>query len=842
MARTSLRSSVERVQASSPAKSTRASQSPNIRRTRRTRSESVELGDDSGAAMNAKRSTRRSAREASVESVESNASADGKAGRRRKGARATAASRVVVEAREATELEEEDDEEEDDNESLGRRRTSKSPDTMSQMSGTTANTSHSVQEMADMNATRIIEYLPDLYRSAYELLKLLIPRRASKDEVLKIVRELQIPGSRTGDLLRLKDQIFNHPREAYGSEQYIRTAYILRKLLKEADPGEESFRPDAILQAANLARMVKDLLVTPRDTQNALFLMQALDMAFPAAFMTGFDTSPNYGKSTMIDDTFEVGLQIRTQTVILSLMSYRGDPAITPEELLVDVFYHPPDRRDEQLSIFDDAIRNSQPKEIARMREGLIAPALLETQNDRIIQRMILIRSAFVKLDVDFDRLDEIFPWTIFLTETVEWSRKRLGEIEKSVETQGGVDSIQRFLANAVKTIDPEINLPYDQPVPVVEPRQLLPAANIIPASTSNSKSFFNPASLRMIEALKASNADAPPSNQNQRIYQRNATRVSNPRTPVPTSSTPTQRASEPIRGNKTDVYAPARQLNTRPAAEYDAAWKKSINEKNKENRPLIEQRQTKPRWIDEQPNRIRIRFEDDESQSVERVQSSRKRTRQEREDTEVDDDFQTDTRPPNPARMKRTRIASQRATSRSTQQTPKRQKTDQRNYDDDDDVFAEESPLRQTRPSVDEALQASIREQEDDDEYRPNNIDHDHDMAQDIPFSQVTVLAKLETLKSKNSHPQKRTPWSDNDADRLIYLIETYGCSWADLEKMGGFELERGQVALKDKARNMKVSYLKSGKRLPRNFDKVKLGRKEKNAVRAVDPDWESD
>lgn len=385
-----------------------------------------------------------------------------------------------------------DDDEDEDVDETNRRRTSKSPDNMSQISGTTANTTHSSQEIADMNAIRIIEYLPELHRTAYELLVLLAPQHASKEEVEKIIRELQVPGTPKADRLRLREHLFNHPREAYGSEQYIRPVYILRKLLKTSDPGEGNFRLDAILHVANLARMVKDLLVTPRDTQNALFLLQALDIAFPGAFLTKFDTEPLYGKSMMIDETFEMGLQIRTQTVILSLMSIREDPRTAPDELLVDTFYQAPSQRDERLSLYDDSVRNGHPKEIAGMGED-ISPAKRDVQNKRIVQRMGLIRSAFISaedstVDVDFDRLDELFPWSIFLTDAVRWSRSRLGEIEQSIKTQGGVESIQKSLADTVHKVDPEINLTYDQPLSLPEPRQLLPAPNITPAAKSNSK------------------------------------------------------------------------------------------------------------------------------------------------------------------------------------------------------------------------------------------------------------------------------------------------------------------------------------------------------------------
>lgn len=60
---------------------------------------------------------------------------------------------------------------------------------------------------------------------------------------------------------------------------------------------------------------------------------------------------------------------------------------------------------------------------------------------------------------------------------------------------------------------------------------------------------------------------------------------------------------------------------------------------------------------------------------------------------------------------------------------------------------------------------------------------------------------------------PQKRLPWSDEETERLLFLIEEHGTSWKLLkteDKEAKVLEARDQVALKDKARNMKMDYLK--------------------------------
>ena len=86
---------------------------------------------------------------------------------------------------------------------------------------------------------------------------------------------------------------------------------------------------------------------------------------------------------------------------------------------------------------------------------------------------------------------------------------------------------------------------------------------------------------------------------------------------------------------------------------------------------------------------------------------------------------------------------------------------------------------------------------------------------------------------------PQNRTKWSPAEDDRLISLIEEVGCSWARIKKLdadSGNILElRDQVALKDKARNMKYDFLKTGVRLPDNFEGVTLSSRQKEKLREL-------
>ena len=87
-------------------------------------------------------------------------------------------------------------------------------------------------------------------------------------------------------------------------------------------------------------------------------------------------------------------------------------------------------------------------------------------------------------------------------------------------------------------------------------------------------------------------------------------------------------------------------------------------------------------------------------------------------------------------------------------------------------------------------------------------------------------AMTPLETIQASNDgarnrmramlstrRPQKRYPWTAEETEVLLDLITEHGISWSYLKKLdrdGNNVLERrDQVALKDKARNMKMDML---------------------------------
>ena len=119
------------------------------------------------------------------------------------------------------------------------------------------------------------------------------------------------------------------------------------------------------------------------------------------------------------------------------------------------------------------------------------------------------------------------------------------------------------------------------------------------------------------------------------------------------------------------------------------------------------------------------------------------------------------------------------------------------------------------------------------------HTLDDNADVARDeqeteVPLSQAyeEYVRVNETAKQKmtvgTKPPQKRSAWTGAETDMLYYLITKHGTSWKllkDQDELRGKVLEaRDQVALKDKARNMKMDYLKYVYRFSVLFSKLTM------------------
>lgn len=78
--------------------------------------------------------------------------------------------------------------------------------------------------------------------------------------------------------------------------------------------------------------------------------------------------------------------------------------------------------------------------------------------------------------------------------------------------------------------------------------------------------------------------------------------------------------------------------------------------------------------------------------------------------------------------------------------------------------------------------------------------------------YKMAKELARINTAARAKKKTQTRKAWTDLETETLINLISEYGTSWKLLKDKdaGKVLVDRDQIALKDKARNIKFDYLK--------------------------------
>ena len=346
----------------------------------------------------------------------------------------------------------------------------KSPGGFSAFSGTTARNSHSAQEFSDLDLDDMVQGLRELSQSSDEMLKFLIPFDLSEASVKAHIGQLQTKDSRTKKTFNRLVTIFSAHRDLYGSEPYIDHRELLRMLLGKrriADDDASPWRPDALLQKANLASLAQGLSSRIWQEQDIQFL-QELDHKFPGAFTTRFASSDGIqaGSSNLIEDTFQAALQIRTQFAIRTLAHQAADPYFDFDVTLHEVF-------------FQDA-ESLRGWEISGLQSG----ELTKERREAIVTRLNQLRGAFVgssdAVKTATDLIQHTFSPIALTRQVLSWISQRLKELNDQIKANGDELRISealkeevdraRMARSAVKNEDasdrdsPQIHLDFEPP------------------------------------------------------------------------------------------------------------------------------------------------------------------------------------------------------------------------------------------------------------------------------------------------------------------------------------------------------------------------------------------
>ena len=349
---------------------------------------------------------------------------------------------------------------------------SKSPGGVSAFSGTTARTSRSAQEMLDQSLEDTMDAIEEITRCSEKLLRLLVPLQISEASLTALMVNLQTKGSRLNRNLNRLSNTFSTNRARVGNSQYIANQEIVESLLGKnigLDDETGRWRPDALMQRANLAELAMKLLSCSRQNMDDVF-GEEFGQVFPNLFITRFVSSRNEnleaGSSIMLEQTFQLTLELRTQYAIMLLERHVDQPEFDSDSMLRRVFYKDATNLREWTSIstplgdFAKEAHTATLSRLKKMREAFTTPS--------------------VNARTGIEHLRSTFPWMSFVQQSTSWIKMRLAELNSQITGNGGFEEIFKNLdgqaqnirsnkssvddANIINDEDPQIVLNYNFP------------------------------------------------------------------------------------------------------------------------------------------------------------------------------------------------------------------------------------------------------------------------------------------------------------------------------------------------------------------------------------------
>ena len=322
---------------------------------------------------------------------------------------------------------------------------------VSEMSGTTAISSFTFVEGDTLNARFMLRHLMKLHDEAVELLNHLAPDDSNIKDLHDRIEEMEMGDSDfVADYEDFSRQLSTRLAHYRGeSQQYIHIRAIHAALFgPDRDGAAAQTGLDLLLYQANLAVFAKDMINTDRNDKNMVGILRGLDSLFPALFLPALvidadAAAPSTGDSALLQETFELALDLRTQLAILYLLQGSADHAFDPIAALEEVFFNP---------------NLENPNEPATVRGwdifamGGDGSTLPEAFAQEVEVRVAEIRQDIIdgegsqeqRLSIDLESLWARFPWKAVVLRLLGWVRDRNIELEGAIRQCDGAAGISQ--------------------------------------------------------------------------------------------------------------------------------------------------------------------------------------------------------------------------------------------------------------------------------------------------------------------------------------------------------------------------------------------------------------
>jgi hypothetical protein len=317
----------------------------------------------------------------------------------------------------------------------------------SAISGMTAKTTFSMEEISELDTDVMLDSLKNLDSASEELLKVLNSTFSQSQTTYKALDDIATEGTKAHKLYQKRLSVFKLYKNDYTSanQDYIRPQNVSRALFDVSSidgipPGV--MRPDSVLYKANLAQMLHVLLVRIRNPARSnvdiVEALEGLDHVFPKVI-----ASPTFTTAA-----FQTSLALTTQLAINRMASFIEDPNFSPQGLAEHAF------------IVDS--ENDTP--MYRHHFGLHLDELSEENRSMCLDRVNGIVTA-LKQPFDgsnemtaieaLDTVRQTWPWVGFIEKNLfTYWMERKEELDKEISASGGIDNLDTSVKRAVQTRD----------------------------------------------------------------------------------------------------------------------------------------------------------------------------------------------------------------------------------------------------------------------------------------------------------------------------------------------------------------------------------------------------
>ena len=735
-------------------------------------------------------------------------------------------------------------------------------------SGITSDTQY---ELSRLDQDLMVNALPFLYQYSNSLLNLFSSEDAS--DLLQLHRDLQQPTSSASKRLNAFLEGFMLNRKHYGDDTPIDLDVAVRALsgLRQGvEIPKGAWRPDAVLYMANLARYISTIYASNENSEEARVTLNSMFNSFPAPFVSVSDAdtnAPGHSWSDLpVHDTLALVLEIRTQYLFHELSKKYSHPAFDPDEILRAIFYadharlRGVDYMDDFSTLPSDfevtftkritAIRRyfsndiSNPVDFGGLRQEfpytrfLIRLAkwtqLMTKQHKGVIAKYGGINQIQSELQ-DEDARRQPPQGDRPPARSQRGIPQRQGEVSHNLEQEGLASS-----RNDLRLSD----LPVPKaPRKVESPKSTMGKPE--PKKSLEWRAKQQQKSHEMLAAIKARKAAEAAGNAREMLP---------PVVGAHTYDIHTGGDDEPI------LTSPPRTQDAPALSQQSltvlATLRTHAEQSNKEN--IDNSRAGKMAFIDKQSGAERITFDSQDEALTAPGKTSAKRKVLEIDSDDEEDDFEVDTRTAQPVHagqksnqashtrgsLRKLKAASKEHTSSDLLHKKAPVERTHRNVITDEEYDIEEEEEEEEEEEDDDVAASSKLRREEANRNRhrssssipptqrlPLHERHNGPPSSSAPVrgssavppisTQVSLVnqeARQNTAKRlvKRRQPQQRSRWTEVEVERLVELIEDHGVSWAYLLAMDGEHpqgavlQQRDQISLKDKARNMKIDFLK--------------------------------